>query len=323
MLLKDIEIFFNVKECVVLKWLKKFNIHKNKDLHILNISKTKINKVNSDILKFTEKHDYLPLKAREYLYINNMREVPICPICHKQVRWNVSSGSFYITCGDKECISIYRKTIGYEKAKMTLLEKYGDEKYNNMEKNHNTNRKNHNGKLSNNIEKMRETCMTRYGVDNYRKSQKCKELWKDENFINRALTKNYESKRKNNSFNKSNPENAIYDILIEKYPDLKRQYKSDVYPYSCDFYIPSKDLYIEINFHWTHGGMLFDENNEICQQKLNIWKMKSINSKYFLNAIYTWTVLDYKKHLKIREHNLNFIIFYNMKEFNEWCENNI
>ena len=37
---------------------------------------------------------------------------------------------------------------------------------------------------------------------------------------------------------------------------------SDKYPFNCDFYIKSKDLYIEYQGHFTHGFEPFDENNE-------------------------------------------------------------
>ena len=30
--------------------------------------------------------------------------------------------------------------------------------------------------------------------------------------------------------------------------------KYDRYPFACDFYISSLDLFIECNYHWTHGG---------------------------------------------------------------------
>jgi len=29
----------------------------------------------------------------------------------------------------------------------------------------------------------------------------------------------------------------------------------------CDFYIPSEDLFIELNRHWSHGGHFYDPNN--------------------------------------------------------------
>lgn len=51
--------------------------------------------------------------------------------------------------------------------------------------------------------------------------------------------------------------------------NVKRQYKSELYPFACDFYIQNLDLYIECNFHWTHGGHKFDKNNENDIKQLN------------------------------------------------------
>ena len=44
--------------------------------------------------------------------------------------------------------------------------------------------------------------------------------------------------------------------MIEIYgaDDVKTEYKEERYPYHCDVYIPSKDLFIELNLFFTHGG---------------------------------------------------------------------
>ena len=47
-------------------------------------------------------------------------------------------------------------------------------------------------------------------------------------------------------------------FLKERYPDVITQYKDDRYPFACDFYIPSLDLFIECNYHWTHGGKPYE-----------------------------------------------------------------
>jgi len=58
-----------------------------------------------------------------------------------------------------------------------------------------------------------------------------------------------------------------------QYPDktIRRQYKDSRYPYYCDFYIVEDDLFIELNLHWTHGGMPFDETNSDCVKLLETW----------------------------------------------------
>lgn len=71
------------------------------------------------------------------------------------------------------------------------------------------------------------------------------------------------TKRKNNSFCKSTPEEIYYNRLIEQYgrDDVFRQYRDERYPFNCDFYIKSKDMFIECNFHWTHGKHPYDSNS--------------------------------------------------------------
>lgn len=88
------------------------------------------------------------------------------------------------------------------------------------------------------------------------------------------------------------------------------QYKDSRYPYSCDFYIKSKDLFIELNLHWTHGGHPFDKNNPEDLVKLNAWKEKE--NKYYNNAIHTWTELDVNKKMCAEEHKLNYITIYKL-----------
>ena len=56
--------------------------------------------------------------------------------------------------------------------------------------------------------------------------------------------KKYETRKKNHTFNSSSVESFILDKLKLKFPDTISQYKSNEYPFTCDFYIPCLDLYI-------------------------------------------------------------------------------
>ena len=107
--------------------------------------------------------------------------------------------------------------------------------------------------------KAEATCKERYGSTYYIGSKECRDKFRDENLI-KAL----ETKKKNGTFNSSKPEEDYYNLLKEKYgeEDVVRQYRDERYPFACDFYIKSLDLFIECNYSWTHGGHPFDENNE-------------------------------------------------------------
>lgn len=118
--------------------------------------------------------------------------------------------------------------------------------------------------------------------------------------------------RENNTFNKSKPEDEYYEYLKTLYneDDIIRQYKDERYPFACDFYIKSQDLFIECNYSWTHGGHLFNSDSEEDQQTLAEWQEKAKTSDFYKNAIETWTVRDVKKHETAKANNLNYEVIY-------------
>ena len=119
---------------------------------------------------------------------------------------------------------------------------------------------------------------------------------------------------------KSKEEDGIFEKLIKIYDknDIIRQYKSDVYPFPCDFYVISKDLYIEYQGYWTHGKEPFDSKNEQHIKILNKWNEKYKQGKtQYKSAINSWTKRDpYKLDIAIKN-NLNIQLIYNKKERNK------
>lgn len=117
------------------------------------------------------------------------------------------------------------------------------------------------------------------------------------------LEKEYETKHINGTFNTSKMENMIGDYIMSKFPDMKRQYKSAAYPFLCDYYIPSLDIYIEYQGSWTHGGHPFDtqENDNTI---LKMWQNK--HTKYYDNAIHTWTIRDVEKRETAKKNNIKY-----------------
>ena len=126
----------------------------------------------------------------------------------------------------------------------------------------------------------------------------------------------YLTKKKNHSFKASKTENLCYEQLLKVYSDAKHGYESIQYPFVCDLYIPSKDLYIELHFHWTHGGHQYNEQKDSI--KLAKWIEKSKTSEYFKNAIHTWTVRDVHKLEVAKQNNVNLLVFYNKSDFDAW-----
>ena len=183
--------------------------------------------------------------------------------------------------------------------------------------------------------KRKNTCLERFGVDDASRSDVVKERRKHtiqkkygENITSFFQTnqfksymisineqrkqKEFETKRKNKSFKKSKQEDSCYHMLHFIYPHLIRQYRSSVYPFACDFYDPDSNTYFEFNGSWTHGGHWFDENNEEDMKKLQFWKHK--HSKYYDNAIKTWTIRDIKKRQTAKQNSLNYIVFWTLDD---------
>ena len=108
-------------------------------------------------------------------------------------------------------------------------------------------------------EKSKQTCLEKYGVTSYTKTKECQEKiastcnekYGENNFAKTKLylEKSYDTKKLNNSFNTSQPEEMFYDELCKIFDkeDIYRQYKEIRYPFDCDFYIKSLDLFIELN----------------------------------------------------------------------------
>lgn len=125
----------------------------------------------------------------------------------------------------------------------------------------------------------------------------------------------YNTMKKNNSWGKtvnSKAERVVYESLVKKYGEenIIQQYFDKLrYPYRCDFYVKTEDLFIEVNAHWTHGKEPYDCTKSEHQDLLLQWKSK--DSKYYENAIYVWTDLDVRKQKCAKDNNLNYLALYN------------
>ncbi|MBO7734838.1 MAG: hypothetical protein J6S67_19920 [Methanobrevibacter sp.] len=148
------------------------------------------------------------------------------------------------------------------------------------------------------IQKKRlETLMSNYGVKNPLQS---KEIFQ----------KRIETMKKNGSFNKSKDEEILYKKLSNQFGEqsIKRQYKDSRYPFMCDFYIEPLDVFIEVNFHPSHGYHLFDPDNK--EDILFLEELKSRNDDWSNMIIDVWSRRDYEKYQHAVKNNLKFIAVY-------------
>lgn len=150
--------------------------------------------------------------------------------------------------------------------------------------------------------KAKQTSLLHYGVEHPTQSK----------IVQDKVNK---TKKVNKTFNTSGPEEKYYRYLCKKYgaEEVLRQYKDNRYPFNCDFYIKSEDLFIELNISWTHGGKLF-EGNAADLLKLATWKERAKHSNYYKTAIEVWTQRDVQKYKIAKENNLNYKIYYTEAE---------
>jgi hypothetical protein len=254
-----------------------------------------------------------PKEAIAKLY-NNIESTTKCKECGREVKFTGSLSKPHLKFCCNKCAQNNKDTR--EKYKFTNIEKYG---YDNAAKSDYVKNKIIKTNLtrygSSNVfsskygkNKVKSSLIEHYGVDNYWKTQESK----DKRFTKELIQKSFETKIKNGTINISKSENKTYEILREKYPDVLSQYKDNRYPFNCDFYIPSQDLFIECNYHWTHGDHPYNEEND--KEIIEFWKSK--NSKYYNNAINTWTIRDVNKKKYLDK--LNSKVFYSFKEFLLW-----
>ena len=211
--------------------------------------------------------------------------------------------------------------VNHEKAEQTMLERYGVKSYAQtqefLEKLHQAGLKKYDADYpicSKEIRaKAKKTNLKRYGKEFYTSSEIFKQKLKANSPA--RVEKSFKTKNLNKTLNCSWIEEYFYTQLLTilNKEDIYRQYKDQRYPFHCDFYIKSLDLFIELNIHWTHGNKLFKGTEEDIL-KLNNWKERAKNSKYYKNAIKTWTVRDTKKFKFAQENHLNYLVFYLEKD---------
>lgn len=168
-------------------------------------------------------------------------------------------------------------------------------------------------------QKAQLTCLQRYGVTNpmydteIRKKHK---LIMQSDDVNDRRT---QTKRENHTFNVSLPEYRLGILLTSVFgdEDVLHNYKSDLYPFLCDFYIRSRNMYIELNAHWSHGGHWYSES--VDKQVLDKWLS---GSQSYKNAAHTFSVRDVEKRNVACQNSLNYIVFWksDLSDVKHWME---
>lgn len=255
-----------------------------------------------------------------YAIAQDLTEMPTCKVCGKPTHLTRAGGSskkyFKIFCSDECRFSEKGSHIKLDLYKKSCIEKYGVDNILKVEQYQN---------------KRQQTCLKKYGtkfplqnkeillktfdIEKYDERLKLlqnNQIKHESLFVHRPeyVTKVYNTKKKNKTFNTSKIEQKFSLYLAENNYDYITQYKSKLYPFNCDFYLCNYDLYIELQGSWTHGKHPYDENNVDDKNVLNRWKEKSVTSLYYKNAINTWTVRDVMKIKTAKENKLNYLLIY-------------
>ena len=224
-----------------------------------------------------------------------------------------------------------------EKNKQTKLKLYGDENYNNQQKHEETclerySVKHHNQtpearehirdmKLSQETQnKYEHTLLERYGTTNVNlvpeimekrlSTLRCK--YNADNPLQNPdiKAKQLQTLKDNNSYAKSKIEEEVYNKLVALYGenDIERQYSDERYPFNCDFYIKSKDIFIEVNNHPSHGGHPFDNDSEEDRRLLEQLEKKDDDWSHMI--IDVWANRDVKKFQYAHKNKLDYRVIY-------------
>lgn len=131
--------------------------------------------------------------------------------------------------------------------------------------------------------------------------------------------KQWESVKKNKK-KISKEEQLCYNILQEIFPDVIHDYYSELYPFHCDFYIPSHKLYIEYNGSQFHHFKPFDPKNPDDIKELERLNNLTNGNDQYAAMINTWTVRDVNKRNIAMQNKLNYKEFYSINELNLWLK---
>ena len=229
---------------------------------------------------------------------------PLCPTCGNPVRWIGKKSKLYTTYCSNTCSANSKET--YIKKKATLIKNWGTEHCYDSDKYKNLMKAKYGVEYiwqrDDVKEKRKNTLLKKYGVENPTQN-------KD------IMNKVWETCKLHKTFPGSRKEDDIYNWLIELGYNVIRQYKSEKYPFNCDFYLSDYDVYIEYQGSQFHHNRAYlgtkDDLIEIEKLQKDITK-KLLEGKNPQSSaiIETWTQRDVYKRTIAKQNNVKlFEIF--------------
>lgn len=121
-------------------------------------------------------------------------------------------------------------------------------------------------------------------------------------------------------------ENLVFMVLRDHFgtDDIVPQYSDDRYPYKCDFYVKSQDMFIEVNAFTGHYTRFYDKDDEECQQQLKKWLTQAKHKSLCLTYIDEWVGSDVEKIKTALDNGINYTVFWDSrsalrKQLREWA----
>ncbi|MCH5166889.1 MAG: hypothetical protein J1F35_03265 [Erysipelotrichales bacterium] len=274
-----------------------------------------------------------------YRIVHNIQERHRCPVCGKFTEFVNKNDQIYRRYCSWECKK--KNTNMAERHKQGCLKKYGVENISQVESIKEQKKQTflrHYGtennfgrpevtktildkygvdniqKLSEIKEKVKQTCLKKYGYTSFIAIPEEREKWKESN-----KEKEYITKKKNGTLGKSLIEIEHFKLLKNIFPNTIHQYREkERYPFNCDLYVPELDLFIELNYYYTHQETFFDKNNPEHIERLNHLKELTKNGINRQGVIDTWADRDLLKRKTAKNNKLNYLAFFNKQDFIIW-----
>lgn len=141
---------------------------------------------------------------------------------------------------------------------------------------------------------------------NLKRSNTVKQNWEENGDVILQKMKITEKENRKDRLCRSVAEQKMFDVLIKKYPDVIYDIRvDDRYPFYVDFYVPSEDLFIELNAHPSHGRL-----------PMHLLKFEEY-SKYTSKWADVFGRRDVEKQNCALMNNLNYIMIYPQATLNE------
>lgn len=169
-------------------------------------------------------------------------------------------------------------------------------------------------------DKIRETMISRYGVAYGWQNEEiyAKFLWTmharygveyaAQSQVFRG--KMYKTMEDRCTWNHSSAEDYLYDKLVSVFgsDDIFREYRTDSrYPYRCDFYVKSRDMFVEMNGYFSHWHHWYGSD---VSDLAVLDEFSGREGGRYRSFEQVWPDSDVKKREAARSHNLNYIVFW-------------